>query len=325
MKRFIALFIITIFMSVQGVYAKDTEQKTEISSDINNDEIYKIYSDSLDKLFDSKSFETNSKYLCIRNGKKASNVKVDFIVKQINKGVSDFDVYINTLTSYNLFSDSIKHIEKNDIYYKDGYIYGEELGEKIKQKFSFCEMLSNMEDKQFYLSLVKNAIKDTSIKSTDDGGKEIKFDIYYDKVSSFESSSEGIKYKIEVLLDMLELETMNFEDIKQDNFKYIVKINKDGLIVSGSLSCDLKTSENEIINFNYDFNISNINNSSINFPNLNNYISIEEYMEEYYKKYYKEQYDDYKNYGNEEGYDEEKNYDDYYNFFEYGDYDIKKL
>lgn len=325
MKRFIALFIITIFMSVQGVYAKNTEQKTEISSDINNDEIYKIYSDSLDKLFDSKSFETNSKYSCIRNGEKASNVKVDFIVKQINKGVSDFDIYINTLTSYNLFSDSIKHIEKNDIYYKDGYIYGEESGEKIKQKFSFCEMLSNMEDKQFYLSLVKNAIKDTSIKSTDDGGKEIKFDIYYDKVSSFESSSEGIKYKIEVLLDMLELETMNFEDIKQDNFKYIVKINKDGLIVSGSLSCDLKTIENEIINFNYDFNISNINNSSINFPNLNNYISIEEYMEEYYKKYYKEQYDDYKNYGNEEGYDEEENYDDYYNFFEYGDYDIKKL
>lgn len=122
---------------------------------------YTLYTDASKILDDSESVEMKSdiNMSLSSQGQAIGTSKTSSTVKKVKKDDTNFDMELNINT------DSMGTPMDIHGYYTDGYLYAELMGQKIKQKLSLEEALSQAKTKGF--DFPKEAVKSSEIKDVD--------------------------------------------------------------------------------------------------------------------------------------------------------------
>jgi hypothetical protein len=214
---------------------------------------YDIYMNALEKLNKAESVLYKGKMNMEVAGDECFSLKADFEVSQVTRSESDMD--LKMVMSIDMYGMKLKTTS----YFKDGFLYTETMGHKMKMEMPLEEAISQQLSMK-PIEFPATAIKNETVKDTKDGGKKISFKLDGSAVDD--------------LMDMLDLDGLGISDdgsmdMKFNDFELSVTVDNNGDFKTLKMDFAIDINANgEAMNiiYNITMNIVQIGGVTVNFP-----------------------------------------------------------
>lgn len=245
-------------------------------------EAYNAYNEASLKLIEKKSYEadmtmdmkvsadTEDDYM------SNMNMQIDYDMKIANYDMNDLNSMemqmkmVMKMMASGTDIDDETFGQEMEMFFKDGYMYTEMYGEKIKQEMDYEEMLSgsgmvSVSNNELQLE----AVKDGTIAVNKDGSKDLTLTVDMDKLLETQGMTKEMLSQMGADIDFGDTDVVISAGIDSNGMfnKQDMKMNMtvESMGESVTMEIDMK------------MNIKNVGNVKIEFPELEEYEEIEPY------------------------------------------------